>query len=326
MCVSLVLSFSPRLLWSGSFLPYLAISLHLFLLRLPSSLESSVLSLFFPVLPLFFPRSSLILSLSPFIPFYPFTPSPHFLLPYLSSCFSLFISFSPSITLSPWLTAISMLQSLYSRLSFLRLIIPSVLVVFSLFLSHLFPLISTNTTTHKTDIQRNTQQFADKHSIVRVRETRVTQIVSHIMIGLSVLLVPYPLAYIPTAVLDGLFLYMAVTSLSGNQMFERITLLFMEQVSRQFIVLSLNEQAYFSLNNVMSVNTNCCSLSFSPVTLLSLLQIVYVSRLHTLPTTIFEDVPRERFICLPYVRWFNWESCVSLDFLLGHTLRWSSPS
>lgn len=69
------------------------------------------------------------------------------------------------------------------------------------------------------------------NSIVRVRETRITQIVSHILIGLSIFLVPYPLAYIPTAVLDGLFLYMAITSLSGNQMFERITLLFMEQVS-----------------------------------------------------------------------------------------------
>ena len=68
------------------------------------------------------------------------------------------------------------------------------------------------------------------HRIVRVRETRITQIISHILIGLSIFLVPYPLAYIPTAVLDGLFLYMAVTSLSGNQMFERITLLFMEQV------------------------------------------------------------------------------------------------
>ena len=66
--------------------------------------------------------------------------------------------------------------------------------------------------------------------IVRVRETRITQIISHILIGLSIFLVPYPLAYIPTAVLDGLFLYMAITSLSGNQMFERITLLFMEQV------------------------------------------------------------------------------------------------
>jgi sodium borate transporter 11 len=49
-------------------------------------------------------------------------------------------------------------------------------------------------------------------------------------------LLPYPLAYIPTAVLDGLFLYMAVTALNGNQMFERITLLFMEQVSYQIVM------------------------------------------------------------------------------------------
>lgn len=69
------------------------------------------------------------------------------------------------------------------------------------------------------------------YSIVKVRETRLTGIVSHILIGLSVFLIPYPLAYIPTAVLNGLFLYMAITSLNNNQMFERITLLFMEQVS-----------------------------------------------------------------------------------------------
>ena len=67
-------------------------------------------------------------------------------------------------------------------------------------------------------------------SIVKVRETRLTGMVSHFFIGLSLFLLPYPLAYIPTAVLDGLFLYMAVTALNGNQMFERITLLFMEQV------------------------------------------------------------------------------------------------
>lgn len=66
---------------------------------------------------------------------------------------------------------------------------------------------------------------------MKVRETRLTGLFSHILIGLSMFLLPYPLAYIPTAVLDGLFLYMAVTALSGNQMFDRITLLFMEQVN-----------------------------------------------------------------------------------------------
>ena len=40
----------------------------------------------------------------------------------------------------------------------------------------------------------------------------------------------YVLEYIPTPVLDGLFLYLAITALYGNQMFERFTLLFTEQV------------------------------------------------------------------------------------------------
>ena len=64
-----------------------------------------------------------------------------------------------------------------------------------------------------------------------MRETRLTVLFSHILIGLSILLLPYPLAYIPPAVLNGLFLYVAVTGLSGNQMFERITLFFTEQTA-----------------------------------------------------------------------------------------------
>ena len=67
--------------------------------------------------------------------------------------------------------------------------------------------------------------------IMRVRETRLTGIFSHILIGLSILLLPYPLSYIPRPVLDGLFLYLAVTALLHNQMFERIMLLVTEQVS-----------------------------------------------------------------------------------------------
>ena len=45
------------------------------------------------------------------------------------------------------------------------------------------------------------------------------------------ILFQYVLEYIPTPVLDGLFLYLAITALYGNQMFERFTLLFTEQVS-----------------------------------------------------------------------------------------------
>lgn len=76
-------------------------------------------------------------------------------------------------------------------------------------------------------------QFCVKcaRSITNVRETRITGIASHILILASLLLIPYPIAYIPTAVLSGLFLYMAVTSLDGLQIFERLMLLFTEQVS-----------------------------------------------------------------------------------------------
>ena len=43
-------------------------------------------------------------------------------------------------------------------------------------------------------------------------------------------MLPTPLTLIPTSVLDGLFLFMAITSLDGNQMFERALLLVTEQV------------------------------------------------------------------------------------------------
>ena len=57
----------------------------------------------------------------------------------------------------------------------------------------------------------------------------ILSVSSNILIGLSMLFLKYVLDYIPTPVLDGLFLYLAVTALYGNQMFERITLFFTEQ-------------------------------------------------------------------------------------------------
>lgn len=81
------------------------------------------------------------------------------------------------------------------------------------------------------DVEERVEQGHVYEIIVKVRETRVTGILSHILIGLSLLLLPYPMSYIPPPVLNGLFLYMAITALNGNQMFERITLLFMEQAA-----------------------------------------------------------------------------------------------
>ncbi|XP_078080335.1 solute carrier family 4 member 11 isoform X2 [Mustelus asterias] len=67
--------------------------------------------------------------------------------------------------------------------------------------------------------------------IVRVRETRVSALVAHILVGISLLLLPIPLQWIPKPVLYGLFLYVAVTSIDGSQFFERLALLFKEQTS-----------------------------------------------------------------------------------------------
>ena len=64
-----------------------------------------------------------------------------------------------------------------------------------------------------------------RDALTYMRETRLTNIFSNILIGITMLFLQYILPYIPKAVLDGLFLYMAVTALYGNQMFERVTLL-----------------------------------------------------------------------------------------------------
>ncbi len=59
--------------------------------------------------------------------------------------------------------------------------------------------------------------------ILHVRENRLTGLFIHVLMGFSLFLLPL-LHYVPLAVLYGLFLYMGVVSLKGNQFFERISL------------------------------------------------------------------------------------------------------
>ncbi|VDO14424.1 unnamed protein product [Rodentolepis nana] len=73
-------------------------------------------------------------------------------------------------------------------------------------------------------VGNNVQQI-----VVRVRETRIATILAHIGIGLSLLMLPTPLTYIPRPVLAGLFVYMALTSVGDNQLLERVKLIFIEQ-------------------------------------------------------------------------------------------------
>ncbi|XP_055718389.1 sodium bicarbonate transporter-like protein 11 isoform X3 [Salvelinus fontinalis] len=68
-------------------------------------------------------------------------------------------------------------------------------------------------------------------TIVSVKETRLTSLVANIFIGMSVFLLPVPLRWIPKPVLYGLFLYIALTSIDGNQMCDRMALLLKEQTS-----------------------------------------------------------------------------------------------
>nr|XP_020482283.1 sodium bicarbonate transporter-like protein 11 [Labrus bergylta] len=66
---------------------------------------------------------------------------------------------------------------------------------------------------------------------VSVKEQRLTSLVANILIGLSAFMLPLPLQWIPKPVLYGLFLYIAATSLDGNQMVDRMALLLKEQTS-----------------------------------------------------------------------------------------------
>ncbi|XP_046288958.1 solute carrier family 4 member 11 isoform X3 [Marmota monax] len=68
-------------------------------------------------------------------------------------------------------------------------------------------------------------------TIVNVKETRLTSLGASVLVGLSLLLLPFPLQWIPKPVLYGLFLYIALTSLDGNQLFSRVALLLKEQTS-----------------------------------------------------------------------------------------------
>ena len=67
-----------------------------------------------------------------------------------------------------------------------------------------------------------------RESVLGVTETRVTGLAIHVLIALAIPFLPY-LDIVPMAVLFGLFLYMGVVSLKGNQFFERLGLFFTDR-------------------------------------------------------------------------------------------------
>ena len=79
------------------------------------------------------------------------------------------------------------------------------------------------------DVEECIEDGFVSENIIRVRETRLTNLFAHLMISASVLLVPYPLNIIPIPVLYGLFTYLAITALKDLQLWERMILIFTEQ-------------------------------------------------------------------------------------------------
>mmetsp|Transcript_33945 Transcript_33945/g.133179 ORF Transcript_33945/g.133179 Transcript_33945/m.133179 type:complete len:820 (-) Transcript_33945:65-2524(-) len=64
-----------------------------------------------------------------------------------------------------------------------------------------------------------------EYRIVRAREVRITNFLTHVLIFVSMFLL-FIVGYIPSSVVWGFFLYIGVATLDGNQMFERLLLIF----------------------------------------------------------------------------------------------------
>lgn len=133
-----------------------------------------------------------------------------------------------------------------------------------------------------------------REKIIHVRENRVTGLAIHLMIGVSLLLLPL-LQTIPMAVLYGIFLYMGVVSMAGNQFFERLNLWFMDP--------SLYPTTHYIRRMPLSVIHKFTALQ---VVALAVLWVVKVSRLGILfPLFIAMLVPVRflagRFFAAPHL-------------------------
>lgn len=95
--------------------------------------------------------------------------------------------------------------------------------------THAATIRSLTNLTSLTDYKEVTQQDDEKGTTTTVKvpeavaEQRVSHLVIHVLIGLSTFLAPV-LKLLPLSVCYGVFLYMGVTSMSGNPFFDRVSL------------------------------------------------------------------------------------------------------
>ncbi|KAI6184793.1 hypothetical protein M3Y97_00634400 [Aphelenchoides bicaudatus] len=114
------------------------------------------------------------------------------------------------------------------------------------------------------DVEERVAQGHVHEVIMNVRETRLASLVAHILILVSTFtLLPYPLRWIPTSVLHGLFLYMAFTSLAGNEMVERLLLLITEQPTHYIRRVPQRKVHLFTACQLIQL-VILCSVGFAP--------------------------------------------------------------
>lgn len=83
------------------------------------------------------------------------------------------------------------------------------------------------------------EKYIDAYLPVRVNEQRVSNLLQSMLVAASVCAVPV-IKKIPTSVLWGYFAYMAIDSLPGNQLWERMLLLFITPARRfKYVILFL---------------------------------------------------------------------------------------
>lgn len=76
-----------------------------------------------------------------------------------------------------------------------------------------------------TEVAFDPEKHRDVHVPVRVNEQRVSNLLQSLLVAASVCAMPV-IKKIPNSVLWGYFAYMAIDSLPGNQLWERLLLLF----------------------------------------------------------------------------------------------------
>lgn len=111
----------------------------------------------------------------------------------------------------------------------LDLLVIALLVLICAFLGLPFYVAATVLSVMHVDalrLQSETSAPGEKAQFLGVKEQRLTAVIAHVLIGLSVLLTKI-IKLVPLPVLIGVFLYMGVVSMLGLQFVQRISMLFM---------------------------------------------------------------------------------------------------